>query len=478
LIKLACMLEPRDRQQQLLRLWLPDIQRSDEHTASAGDYDKALSELLDHGLVTTTEDETSLVIEPAIEQRVRHSLPAAEQARYTRTWAQLWLDRFQGDATTLAPQTVHSGIAASVYGRRTGEFDAAFELLAHHVLPIACRSGEATPVLIHMQHTAAESGERALIERCEKQSLWLANAHREEGKLDEALITFEYGIRFSNKHELGPVSRARWHVYRVEFLRRLGRNMEVLAALDEALELAQLAHEREDRSALREAALESAAGAAKGLHQWEQALSLNRRKLESMRERGADQAELARARIDDSGALIELGDFVAADELLRSCEQILHAEPLMRAYILSERGILASKRGEGESALRFKRESLQLYYQLSSWRAAAHGHEVYANELVRSTTQTDEGGAHYLAAAVMNRLSGDRAGATRICERLGSMSTIVSVPRNTEELVYLVERTPGIAFSRFLAQTGANVSALVAELLEYITQLSRTKSSR
>ena len=473
LLKLISLLEMPDRSHQLLRLWFSDQLRAAQLPESPESYQNALQELIDHGLATERACGNHVDISSDVESRVREQTNPQERDRFVRVRAQLWLDRFYADRDKPGPQTVHAGLASSVYARRVRAHAQAFELLEGDVLLVGCRTGEATQVLLHLQLTAAESGERSLLERCDARTRWLATAHYEEGHVDQALTTTALGINFSTTHDLGPVSLATWHKDRLLFLGASGQHEQALAELDVTLALVERArlHTKQDCHALREDAWHHAAGAAKALAQWPRALELNRKRIASMQARGAGAVELARARMSDSAAIMELGDWDAAETLLRACQEELRDHPVATAEVLGERAIVATLRGDFGSARRLKRSSLQLYYEESYWSGVAYAHESYGNELARALEDPLEAGSHWLAAAILYRILGDQAAVGRVILRF-KVTVQVAIPDTLEQVIALAQRTPKVELKALLAQTPRDLARIFNEVVQEIRALT------
>lgn len=464
LLKLVCLLEAEDRSHQLLRLWFPDQLRHASLPEAPQAYESALEQLVEIGLVREAACGGHVEVTSEVEARQREQIGPEERERFARTRAQLWLDRFRADRGQPGPQTVRAGIAAAVYAGRFQAHAMAFALLEREVLPVACRTGEATPVLHHLQRTAAESGDRSLLEQCDARARWLATAHCEEGHIGEALDAAERGIRFSTEHGLGPLSVATWHKDRLRLLWAAGRHEAALAVMDETLQRIQRADDIAARHALREDALHFAAGAAKALSQWRRALALNAERLASMQARGASTQELAAARASDSAALIELGDLNGAEELLRACQEELRDDPLSTAAVLGERAIIATRCGAYADARRLKRISLQTYYRHGAWQGTAYAHESFGNELARAQDDPHEAGAHWLAAALVYQLFGDQTACDRVVGRFG-VTIQVAPPDTLEAVIALVERTPSVRLGTLLGQATKDIPSLFTAIL-------------
>jgi hypothetical protein len=202
------------------------------------------------------------------------------------------------------------------------------------------------------------------------------------------------------------------------------------------------------------------------------ALDLNREILACLTRHAGTAAELARCRMSDAASLMELADLAGAEALLLSCEEALRDDPEALATILGERGIVASLRGDFAEARSLKCASLQQLYEHSHAARAciAVAHENFGNELLRTQAELEECGAHWLAAALVFHLCGQRDACARISARLANMPEN-AIPTSVSELVVWVERTPKLAFGRLLntrTERGRDLDALVAELLAAI----------
>jgi tetratricopeptide (TPR) repeat protein len=418
LLEVIGMLEAEDRRRLLVQPWFLDRWRTRSDGSVTASFDEALAELVARGVVRDRICEGGdhhYDIDYLIERHVRAHMSDADDFCLSR--AHLFAQRFQADLDLPGANPVRSGIAAAVYARRAGKYQNSLDVLEHCVLGVACRSGEARYVLMHMQLSAEASEKRELIERVDRATEALANAHCVEGNHADALETLAYGVEFAMRRELGVLRVLRWLEHRLELLYRMGRYDDVLAELDRLLKVLDStpANDRVEVMRVREAALHHGAGAAKALQRWQVSLELNRSIVGSLEARAASPAEIAAQRSYDYAGLLELGQVAEADALLRECEAVLQQSSDLEelAGVLGARGIVASRRGDSAQALQLKRRSLDLSYKANANLAAlALAHVNYANELLRRHESTQRVALHWLAGGALHAICGNRAAST------------------------------------------------------------------
>lgn len=447
LLELIGQLEADDRISALISLWFPDAWRAQHSSARVPTFEDALHELTERGLVTVRTIEglgQYHDVDYLVERCVRARIPDDKARDICIALARRWVERFEGDRRVPKANPVRSGIGAAVYARRLGEFQAAFDLLEHSVLGLACERGEGEGVLIHMQISADASGDRALIERFDRSTETLAQAHRVEGAIDEALRTAAFGLDYALHRGLDASRIARWRELRLEFLYLMGRHDEVLEELDSFLKMLDTSATGASvgLAIVREAALHHGAGAAKALRRWQKALDLNGAIVRSLEDRGATATEIAAKRMLDYAALLELGNGAEADSLLRGCQALFESsqDRVSFAIVLASRGIVASRQGDRHAAAALKRRSLEIFYQAGeSLGGSAHAHDIYANELLQIGEDPERVGLHWLAAAALYALTGASAASAAVIEKIARLS-MFHIPETVEAFTVRIAR--------------------------------------
>lgn len=478
LLQLIGLLEELDRVSTLVSLWFPDLWRAQVGSAPVPSLDAALAELVNARLVTVRVCEGSerhYDVDYAVERWVRARVSDVMTRDVCLSVAQLWAQRFEADRGVPGANRVRSGIAAAVYARRGGEFEASLEVLEGQVMTVACERREWVPVAVHIQRSADASENHALIERCDRAIARLARAHFVEGYPDDALEAVAMGLEYSRGRELAPSYIAGWFELRMDLLYRIGRRQQVLDEFDSALRNidalgAQLDPiERDPQLTPREWVLHHAVGAAKALNQWQLALDLNAKVQQALTDRNASGTTLAGQRMLDYAPLVELGRAEAADALLRECHAILKkgGDREGVAYVLGALGIVANRRGDTAAALDFKRRYLEAQYQMrQDLGGAAHAHDIYGNELAGSDETLAQAGLHWLAAAALYTLAGDRAASTAVLRKnAGAPRWLSDPPKTVGALTDALERD-GFPFRSILrAATRDRAEEIVEELL-------------
>jgi tetratricopeptide (TPR) repeat protein len=348
--------------------------------------------------------------------------------------------------------------------------DDAVVRLERQVLGIACQRGDWRQVLLHMQISADASEERTLTERFNEIATDLARAHRGEGQPEAALEVATYGLDFATRRELGELAIARWRELRLGILYATGRYQDVLDEMDSVLRTYDDAGDSVSLAPVREATLHHGAGAAKALQRWQLALDLNRAIVDSLEARGVTETTRAAQRMLDYAGLLELGDSDASDALLRECQTLFESgdEPASLAYVLAARGVVAGRKGDARVAVEFKRRSLEARYRApADLGALGHAHQIYANELCRLGESPERIGLHWLAAAVLYALVGDRNVSAALCAQVAATqrATTLALPATPEALTRSVAED-GFPFELGLRATDQRrASAVVTDIL-------------
>jgi tetratricopeptide (TPR) repeat protein len=495
-LALVCKAEEQDRITVVIdavwdRLWQPRRVASDLPSRRC-----ALDELNAAGLVRIeptcnhAKGAQRYAMDAALAKHVSDVLDPRVAEGVLTSMAEAWRDYFARNIDAPDGQTVRAGLGAAVYWARVGRFEDAFDLLEHHVLPVARRTGEAEWVVPHLRRIAEQSGDSMLVARyavleagtgpTSRRRLAdrlgqlvrdgrLAAAvlaaevlymrYRDAGETADALKTAEGTLARLPASGLGLWALATWNDRRLEALYLSGRYHDVLDALPCGVSAAEAARDAEPvtRSAdkLRELMLNRAVGAAKALSDWALALELNAKILASLAARNADDVTRAHYRCGDYASLLEQGDPGAADRLLVECQQVFaKAEDASKeGFVLAARGIVASRRGEHRVAIKLQEDGLRaLYRGRADTEIVANSHHNYGNALCRSDAAPAIFAAHWLAAALLFDLAGSRT-AVGIIDRLSAVARSESkqvLPDSVGELIRRVECVQGVRLGELI----------------------------
>ncbi|MCP3727119.1 CHAT domain-containing protein [Paraburkholderia sp. CNPSo 3272] len=215
---------------------------------------------------------------------------------------------------------------------------------------------------------------------------------------------------------------------------------------------------------------------------WRDSLKYNGKARAAHRRRGALPLELARSRLNDNGALIELERFSEAYAMLLECKAVFKSENAVTELgdLYSALGTLEQKRERCGPAREFEAKALRYKYQGGDARHVAISHFNLANRYLAGSPAGDRdfetGVAHRLAAAVIRAATDpDRAGyyaatlKAHIAKGGGQTCTVLS--GDFDALCSIVEAIDGVAFRALMARLapgreGALMKAIIATALE------------
>jgi hypothetical protein len=264
---------------------------------------------------------------------------------------------------------------------------------------------------------------------------------------------------------------ARRIVFRT-LLNALGRWREVLGEVERLRpRMAELPETGEAEEAVhpwnvREGLLDTGHTAALGLEDWPAALELNAEILRSQAERGADEAELAATRFNDSFPLLRLRRFGEARALLEACRRVFEKEGQigLLGKVLSALAILEAEQGDPAGAARFEAVALRYSYQAGDPEDCAISHNNLANYLERSGAAAEEGLAQRLAAGAILFQIG--SGNLAILLSNLARSPLPPAPPPFDEVAERVEATDGVRFRDLFARLPAQAPDGDAALAE------------
>lgn len=213
--------------------------------------------------------------------------------------------------------------------------------------------------------------------------------------------------------------------------------------------------------------------------EWEKILELNAEILDSKRSRSAGHHEEAKTRFNDAAPLIKLGRLQEAAQLLQECQQVFkeHADNTRLASVLTEHASLESELGKDErpagqhkrAAVDLMRAALRLGYAGPEPRVIASRHHNLALYLGRPGCDRTEQRAHWLAAAVIHRLT---AGLSRqlavtidnLAGELREPGGTDPLPSTVAQIVAVTEQTEGVRLSALLTSQEPDTSKTEAAL--------------
>jgi tetratricopeptide (TPR) repeat protein len=500
-----CALEEADRWQPVVELVWPDIWQRLGHAGKPPVLGEAMAVLVAHALVQVeqagNEAPGRYQIHPGIAQAGRRRISKSVQTTVNQVLAGFWQEVFrrarEGEGGEAGELMVQAGRNAVPYLLRLKDWATASWLLER----VISRSNSLTTVqavLPWLRHIAAatKGTERELLDACilakalrfvEPQkaegqlreliersvaegrfnlasavSADLATLLSDAGRFEEALSVLEAKKDYVRRAGLGPWTQLSNEQRRLNVLRRLGRNEEVLQAVQAlrpkmaALGSAPEHHEQMLPSHVREDTLRVGAIAASELERFEEALELNAEVTQSVLSRGGSQLDWARPRLNSYFPLIRLGRLAEGRQLLDECRDVFEEEGDMTdRYILY--GYLADledELGHYEDAVRFGRAALRYSYASGNPDAVSAGHFNLADYGGKAGDDQAIVFAHRLVSAVVSY----QIGSARLAAQLGAVADTLgrldtaSLPGSFEALCETIEQAEGVRVAELAAR--------------------------
>lgn len=235
---------------------------------------------------------------------------------------------------------------------------------------------------------------------------------------------------------------------------------------------------------VREALLTIGVLAARGLGRWQQALDLNAETLDSMRRRGASDAEQARDAFNDYRSLLELGRSPEARELLIGCRAVFDATHDLPSLgkTLSALAHVEATLGHHDRAIDLETDALRYNYLAGDPDAIGISHNNLANSLHRAGGDPRQVCAHRLAAAVIAYHTGSGHLTGRL-EALAGLLTAdpTAAPGSFTQLCRIVDQTDGVHLAELLArlpQRAPTGQAAMHHVLHLATQHATDHTQR
>ena len=288
----------------------------------------------------------------------------------------------------------------------------------------------------------------------------LINDRLQAGRLAEALQLAEDKIGYTRQAGYGPWTQLSDQVRRLQILSFMGRSEQVLAEVqqlrDHMATLPATSQQPETVTTfdVRELLLDAGRRAARSLGRWQEALELNAGQLASQTTRGAPQTEIARARFNDYGPLLQLGRLDQAIELLMHCRQVFEgADDIgMLGKVLSALANAEDNRGHRDVATGLERDALRYKYLANDLDGIQVSHHNLGSYLL-SSGQPAAALAHHLSSALLCLVTGTAQAEQSVTAagqdlRAGGDS---AVPADVAELCRVAGQVPGVHLDRLLA---------------------------
>jgi tetratricopeptide (TPR) repeat protein len=433
-------------------------------------------------------------ISQAIQASTRPDIQAATDTELAAFWTQSVLEARQRAGGEVGQAIIRASLAAAPYVLRLKEWETAGSLL-EQVLMRDQSSATIQAALPALRAVAGATKEprdlsalaRALmqVDRDEAEELLrvtvaqaaaagdfrlatsiagdVVTLLRDAGRLREALDLIDQKARYTRQAKLGPWTQLADEGRRLQILGLIGEHQQVLdevrtlRARMDTLPAAGGSNENVEPWSVRELILNVGHMAAAALGEWPQALDLNAAVVTSTRARVVSTLEIARARFNDYGPLLELGRLDEVERLLLDCQQAFEDDGDLGqlALVLDARAALEDKRGNLAAALAFHQTALRFGYARPEALHIARYHHALANDLARTGTDPEGQRAHRLAAALIFQLSGMTYNLATTCQELaGELRGDVGgahLPGTLDEVVRVAEQTEGVHLGRLIS---------------------------
>jgi hypothetical protein len=495
---LVAAVEPRDRRLSVIDGTWAGLWRRLGRAAAPPRPGPILDTLAD-ALLTGRDDQHFCPMHPVVAAAIRRDIPAAVRDAADSELAAYW-----GEDAEWVAGRAGAALAALPYLVRRRDWDSAADLLGdairHDALPTGGEGGYLTEVREVARSTAAPAASAALAlvtqpvdqpaarrlledslagaeSACDYSLAWviaghLADALRDSGHPDQALVVLTRQEQYAQAAALGPWTRLAGHSDRLAVLARMGRKeqalVEVAGERDRMRRLAAAPTSGElpgvVPSTVRERILGIGRDCALAFRRWPDALDFSLEIQQSQRQRRAPRSELLRIRLFDAYPLIRLRRLTQAAELLVECQQVFEDNDDFGnlSHVFTERADLESELGHAGAAVRFARSALRMSYTRTIPAPIADAHQRLARYLRAVGGPPGEQQAHWLAAAVLHRLSGEDRALDNLMLlvprglRVGDgprrqPGTAVPPPRSLADLIDITEQTSGVHLAELIA---------------------------
>jgi tetratricopeptide (TPR) repeat protein len=319
----------------------------------------------------------------------------------------------------------------------------------------------------------------------------LVDLYRGTGRFDEALALAATAYEYTRRAGSGPWTQLGDQVRRLQILLLQGHYQQVLDTVEDLrARMATLPDppDRNDRNVtpfnVREILLNIGALAALRLESWQQALDLNSENLDSMRRRGATDAEQANTEFNDYRPLLELGRMTQARDLLIRCRAVYEATNDI-AFLGQTIGALAEiedRLGHRDQAISLATDALRFDYLAADPETIGIGHHSLANYLDRDGQEPRQVWAHWLAATVIAYQTGSGLLPDRLRALAGLLTTHpAATPETFTQVCQLVDHIDGVQLADLLTrlpQRAPDGQAAMTEVLHLAVQAGADHTQR
>jgi hypothetical protein len=348
------------------------------------------------------------------------------------------------------------------------------------------RPDQAEPLLQAMLETATTHGDHGLASVIASDLIIL---YRDAGLFEKALALVEIKKEHTQQAGHGPWAQLSDEGRRLQILTFQGRSPEVLDEVNRLrTHMDSLPPDGDpDRAVdpfnVREALLGVGRNAAAELGRWQDAFDLNAAVLDSKRERGAPEREIAWSAYNDYAPLLRLGRLDEARDLLRWCRQVAEASDDVRflAKVIGAQADLEDQLGHPEAAARLGKDNLRLSYAVREPGDVAASHYNLAGYLKRTGAPVDQQWAHRIAGAVITYQTGEGS----IDQDLLGLAQLLAgageeAPATFTHVCAIVDQVEGVHLARLLARIPARASdpdTAMAQVLAAARALPRSPMS-
>jgi len=501
-----CCVEEDDREHHIIQAVWADLWQRLDRPGDPPDLETALVPLVEQALVSTeanpdTGQVVRLRIHPGVAEAGRTTttpdLPAAVDTALGDYWlANLWHALQQEQEQELGWLVLRAARSAGPYllrQHRWPELAAATEQVQHRdtstataaaLLPMLAAAREATRgtdqelavggiharALMILNPDQAETLFRQLLDTAVTREQFgtaknltgdLIHFYRDSGRFDEALTLVDTMAEYTRRAGYGPWTQLLHQTTRLQILHFQGHYQQVLDTVEELRDqMAVLPDPPGPHDStivpfsVRESTLNTGVLAANRLGRWQQALDLNAATLDSMRRRGASDAEQAFAAFNDYFPLLRLGRPVEARDLLIWCRAVFEANNniLMLGKTLSSLADVEATLGHADRAIDLETDALRFKY-LAADSEVGVSHNNLAGYLQRSGGDPQRIWAHCLAAAVIVYQTGS-GHLTTWLQPLGGLLAAepVAAPGEFSQVCQIVDQIDGVHLADLLAR--------------------------
>ena len=512
---LCCLEEPDRRHSVIDALWAGLWSEPDRYDKPP-DLNQALAAITNRALVAVADHEL-YAIHPGVASTGRALAMDSFQEAANTAAAAYWYYMYeqaagkQGDGTLDTALEVRAALAAVPYLIRLEEWDEAAFLLerafdrgpsrtnAAAALPAIRQITLHTPlnadvlamILAEIAPAAAEEEMRAYLDAAADRGDYvkaaavasrLADLCLGSGRLAEAFAFIDKMADYGRHADLGPWTQLGHEVRRLQALNAMGQAHQVLAEVWRLLPrldaLPAVAGPREAMSphVVREILFAAGRTAATRFDRWDDALALSAAQQDSMRQRNAMPAEIARARFDDYAPLIDLGRDDEAFDLLLECRRVFldARDAEMLAKVFGALAQLESHRGNGDAALHLERAEFRYSYLVGDATSIAVIYRNHAITLTRYAHRPSLSMTCHFAAALIGVLSGSgdvNGSLASAANALRHLGAYIVPPRDVTHLCARLAEIPDTDLPGLIAKLSPDPDTAEQALRDLIAQV-------